>query len=192
MFEEFTDTSRRLRNASRAFGGIFEIDAKRTEKDQLDRQSSREDLWQDPNRAQELMRHRSTLQEAIEGWESLQKRLEEQALMLDLAEAEEELSVTEEIAAALTTLTRDVSPAEQDHHTVSGPDDREKRHSDHPCGGRRSTESQDSARMLLRMYLRWTRPKRISDADPRYSGRRGSRHEERYHAHRRKIRLWVC
>ena len=34
----------------------------------------------------------------IEGWEHLQKRLEEQALMLDLAEAEEELPVAEEIA----------------------------------------------------------------------------------------------
>ena len=67
----------------RVFGGIFEIDAKRTEKEQLDRQTSRDDLWQDPKRAQELMRQRSTLQEAIEGWESLQKRLEEQALMLE-------------------------------------------------------------------------------------------------------------
>ena len=44
------------------------------EKEQLDRQSSREDLWQDPKRAQELMRQRSTLQEAIGGWESLQTR----------------------------------------------------------------------------------------------------------------------
>ena len=97
----YTDTSIRLRSASRAFGGIFEIDAKRTEKDQLERQINREDLWQDPKRAQELMRQRSTLQEAIEGWESLQKRLEEQALMLDLAEAEEELSVAEEIAGCV-------------------------------------------------------------------------------------------
>ena len=64
----YTDTSIHLRSALRAFGGIFEIDAKHTEKDQLERQINREDLWQDPKRAQELMRQRSTLQEAIAGW----------------------------------------------------------------------------------------------------------------------------
>ncbi|HEX9868697.1 MAG TPA: PCRF domain-containing protein, partial [Candidatus Tectomicrobia bacterium] len=95
---------------------------KRTEKDQLDRQTSREDLWQDPKRAQELMRQRSTLQEAIEGWESLQKRLEEQALMLELAEAEAELSVAEEIVGALSGLERDVTQTELSR-MLSGPDD---------------------------------------------------------------------
>jgi peptide chain release factor 2 len=93
-----------FKSESRAFGGIFEIDAKYAEREQLERQINRGDLWDDPKRAQELMRQRSTLQEAIEHWESLQKQIEEQALMLELAEAEEELSVAGEIAAVLSTL----------------------------------------------------------------------------------------
>jgi len=146
-----------LRSALRAFGGIFEIDAKRTEKDQLERQINREDLWQDPKRAQELMRQRSTLQEAIAGWESLQKRLEEQALMLDLTEAEEELLVAEEIAGALTKLDRDVAQTEL-ARMLSGPDD-EKNAIMTIHAGAGGTESQDWAEMLLRMYLRWTERK---------------------------------
>jgi peptide chain release factor 2 len=153
----YTDTSIRFRSALRAFGGIFEIDPKRAEKDQLERQINREDLWQDPKRAQELMRQRSTLQEAIAGWENLQKRLEEQALMLDLAEAEEELLVAEEIAGALTMLERDVAQTEL-ARMLSGPDD-EKNAILTIHAGAGGTESQDWAEMLLRMYLRWTERK---------------------------------
>jgi peptide chain release factor 2 len=99
------------------------------------------------------MRQRSTLQEAIERWEGLQQRLEEQALMLELAEAEEELSVAAEIATALTTLERDVTQTEL-ARMLSGPDD-EKHAILTIHAGAGGTESQDWAEMLLRMYLRW-------------------------------------
>jgi peptide chain release factor 2 len=141
----------------KVFGGIFEIDAKRTEKDQLDRQASRDDLWQDPKRAQELMRQRSTLHEAIEGWENLQQRLEEQALMLELVEAEEELSVAEEIASALSRLERDVAQTELSR-MLGGPDDAKNAILTIHAGAG-GTESQDWAEMLLRMYMRWTERK---------------------------------
>jgi peptide chain release factor 2 len=151
------DTSTHCRSGLRAFGGIFEIDTKRAEKDQLERQISRDDLWQDHKRAQELMRQRSTLQEAIERWEDLQTRLEEQGLMLELAEAEEELSVAEEIATALTRLERDVAQTEL-ARMLSGPDD-EKNAILTIHAGAGGTESQDWAEMLLRMYLRWVERK---------------------------------
>jgi peptide chain release factor 2 len=153
----YTERSQRFKSAFRAYGGIFEIAAKYTEKDQLERQINREDLWQDPKRAQELMRQRSTLQEAIDAWESLQKRLEEQTLMLELAEAEEELSVAEEIAGALSKLEHDVAQAELDR-MLSGPDDvKNAILTIHAGAG--GTESQDWAEMLLRMYMRWAERK---------------------------------
>src|SRR5262249_28675440 len=127
------------------------------ERDQLERQTSREDLWQDPKRAQELMRRRSTLQEAIEGWESLEKRLEEQALMLDLAQAEEELSVAGEVAGALTRLER-AGAQKGGARWLSGQDD-EKNAILTIHAGAGGTESQDWAEMLLRMYLRWAERK---------------------------------
>jgi peptide chain release factor 2 len=114
-------------------------------------------LWQDHKRAQELMRQCATVQEAIEGWEALHRRLEEQALLLELAEAEEELSVAEDIAAALTRLERDVAQAEL-ARMLGGPDD-EKNAILTIHAGAGGTESQDWAEMLLRMYLRWAERK---------------------------------
>jgi peptide chain release factor 2 len=152
-----TNASRYYRSGSTVFGGIFEIDAKRAEKERLDRASIREDLWQDPKRAQELMRQRSTLQEAIEGWEDLHQQLEDQALMLELAEGEEEVTVAEEIATALTKLEQEVAQAELTR-MLSGPDD-EKNAILTIHAGAGGTESQDWAEMLLRMYLRWAERK---------------------------------
>lgn len=141
----------------RVFGGIFEIDAKYTEREQLERQINREDLWQDPKRAQELMRQRSILQETIEHWEGLRIQLEEQTLMLELAEAEAEESVAEEISIALTKLERDVAQTEL-ARMLSGSDD-EKNGILTIHAGAGGTESQDWAEMLLRMYLRWAERK---------------------------------
>jgi len=147
----------RFRSESRVSGGIFEIDAKYAEREQLERQINREDLWDDPKRAQELMRQRSTLQETIGHWENLQKHLDEQALMLELAEAEEELSIAEEISTALANLARNIAHMEL-ARMLSGADD-EKNAILTIHAGAGGTESQDWAEMLLRMYLRWTERK---------------------------------
>jgi peptide chain release factor 2 len=146
-----------FRNGSRVFGGIFEIDAKRQEKEQLEREITREDLWQDPKRAQDLMRQRATLQEAIAQWERLQQQLEEQVLMLELAETEADAVVAEEIATTLSMLEREVSQAEL-ARMLSGPDD-DKNAILTIHAGAGGTESQDWADMLLRMYLRWAERK---------------------------------
>jgi peptide chain release factor 2 len=114
-------------------------------------------LWQDRKRAEELLKQRAGLEETIEQWEGFQKRLEEQALMLELAEAEEEVSVAEEIATALNTLERDLARAEL-ARMLSGPDD-EKNAILTIHAGAGGTESQDWVEMLLRMYLRWAERK---------------------------------
>ena len=103
------------------------------------------------------MRQRSMLQEAIERWEVLQQQLEEQRLMLELAEAEGELSVAAEISTALTKLEHDVAQTEL-ARMLSGPDD-EKSAILTIHAGAGGTESQDWAEMLLRMYLRWAERK---------------------------------
>jgi peptide chain release factor 2 len=97
------------------------------------------------------------LQEAIERWEVLQQQLEEQRLMLELAEAEGELSVAAEISTALTKLEHDVAQTEL-ARMLSGPDD-EKSAILTIHAGAGGTESQDWAEMLLRMYLRWAERK---------------------------------
>jgi peptide chain release factor 2 len=103
------------------------------------------------------MKQRATLQEAIAQWEHLHLQLEDQRLMLELAEAEADSAVGEEIATALTTLERDVAQAEL-ARMLGGPDD-EKNAILTIHAGAGGTESQDWAEMLLRMYLRWAERK---------------------------------
>jgi peptide chain release factor 2 len=103
------------------------------------------------------LRQRSGLQEAIERWEHLQRQAEEQSLLLELAEAEEELSVAEEVAGGLTQLEREVGQAELSR-MLGGPDDvKNAIFTIHAGAG--GTESQDWAEMLLRMYARWAERK---------------------------------
>lgn len=103
------------------------------------------------------MRQQASLQEAITRWEHLQRQLEDQRLMLELAEAEADTAVGEEIATALTALERDVAEAEL-ARMLGGPDD-EKNAILTIHAGAGGTESQDWAEMLLRMYLRWAERK---------------------------------
>ncbi len=103
------------------------------------------------------MRQQASLQEAITRWEHLQRQLEDQRLMLELAEAEADTAVAEEIATALTALERDVAEVEL-ARMLGGPDD-EKNAILTIHAGAGGTESQDWAEMLLRMYLRWAERK---------------------------------
>jgi peptide chain release factor 2 len=103
------------------------------------------------------MKQRATLQETIAQWERLQRQLEEQVLMLELAEAEADTTVGDEIAAMLTSLERDVAQAELTR-MLSGPDD-DKNAILTIHAGAGGTESQDWVEMLLRMYLRWAERK---------------------------------
>jgi peptide chain release factor 2 len=103
------------------------------------------------------MRQRATLQETIAQWERLQQHLEEQIFMLDLAEAEADTAVGEEIVTALTALDQDIAQVEL-ARMLSGPDDvKSAILTVHAGAG--GTESQDWAEMLLRMYLRWAERK---------------------------------
>jgi peptide chain release factor 2 len=77
--------------------------------------------------------------------------------MLELAEAEEELAVADEITDVLSKLERDVAQAELDR-MLSGPDDAKNAILTIHAGAG-GTESQDWAEMLLRMYLRWAERK---------------------------------
>ena len=90
--------------------------------------------------------------------------------MLDLAEAEEELSVAEEIAGALTKLERDIAQTEL-ARMLSGSDD-EKNAILTIHAGAGGTES-GLGRNAPAHVLALDRAQRVSDTDPRHSGGRG-------------------
>ena len=99
------------------------------------------------------MRERTRLEERIQGYEGLERRLADGLELLELAEAEDDADVAAEAEAALATV-RDVAAKRQIESLLSGEADPNDAFLEVHAGAG-GTESQDWAEMLLRMYVRW-------------------------------------
>ena len=110
-------------------------------------------LWDDADRAQNLMRERQKLSTAVEGQIGMEKRLEDALQLAELAEAENDEAMLRDIQHELEALHAQVEHLQREN-MLSGEAD------GNDCflevnAGAGGTESCDWAEMLLRMYLRW-------------------------------------
>jgi peptide chain release factor 2 len=105
------------------------------------------------------MRERQQLADQIETVERLDKELKDQVELIELAEAEDDLSVTVEAEAALRALKSEVE-RRQVETMLSGEADGNDTYLEVHAGAG-GTESQDWAEMLMRMYVRWAERKRF-------------------------------
>jgi peptide chain release factor 2 len=110
-------------------------------------------LWNDPRKAQEMMRERRRLSESIDAYKEIERELEDTAGLVELAEAEGDEELTLEGVKALEQLAK---RAERDkgEALLSGEADGLDTYMEINAGAG-GTESQDWANMLLRMYTRW-------------------------------------
>jgi peptide chain release factor 2 len=117
-------------------------------------------FWQDKSRSEEVMREVSALKSRIEPVRDLERNVDDNSEMLQMARDEEEQSLIDEVASELGKLEGETS--RQEIQTLfSGPDDgRDAILTIHPGAG--GTESQDWAEMLLRMYVRFSEKKGFS------------------------------
>jgi peptide chain release factor 2 len=119
----------------------------------LEQRSAAQDFWEDVEQAQKTMQRLTRLQEDIEDWRGLSKKVSDMQALLELAEADEDEVVADEIQAEAQSLDQDLAKREFQLQ-FSGPhDQRDAILAVHAGAG--GTESQDWAEMLLRMYLRW-------------------------------------
>jgi peptide chain release factor 2 len=110
-------------------------------------------LWDDPAQAQEVMRERRRLDEAITATQAIQKELDETVELMELAEAEGDSALVDDAVASLSALA---DRADHDKITalLSGEADANDTYLEINAGAG-GTESQDWAEMLQRMYARW-------------------------------------
>jgi len=134
-------------------GGIFDYDAKRERLDEVVRELEDPDVWNDPERAQELGRERARLEEVVEGLEQLDTRLKDAAELLEMAVEENDEDTLNEIVSDLDELEKQLGQLEF-QRMFSGEMDNHNAFMDIQAGSG-GTEAQDWANMLLRMYLRW-------------------------------------
>jgi peptide chain release factor 2 len=110
-------------------------------------------LWDDPKAAQEVMRERRRLDEAITATRAIGQDLADTVELLELAEAEGDQAMAEDAVASLAAMAE---RAEHDKVAalLSGEADANDTYVEINAGAG-GTESQDWAEMLQRMYSRW-------------------------------------
>lgn len=111
------------------------------------------ELWNDPAKAQKLMRERQQLSDAIDQCKSLQTDLQDNVDLIELGEAEDDQEVVVEAEAAILALKTRAAAAELEA-LLNGEADGNDSFLEINAGAG-GTESCDWASMLARMYVRW-------------------------------------
>jgi peptide chain release factor 2 len=143
----------RSKKDSSCYGGIFDWDPALLKLDELNSLIEDPKLWDDPERAQNLMRERTQLADAVERQRAMEQRLQDGIALAELAEEEGDESTVDEVLTDLVALKSQIEKL-QLQSLLSGEADA------NDCflevnAGAGGTESCDWAEMLLRMYLRW-------------------------------------
>src|ERR671916_355185 len=127
--------------------------------DELNAKVEDQALWNDPKAAQEVMRERRRLDEAIGATRAIEKELEDTIELMAMAEAEGDESLVDDAVASLAALAE---RAEQDKvkALLAGEADANDTYIEVNAGAG-GTESQDWAEMLQRMYSRWAERHRM-------------------------------
>ena len=115
------------------------------------------DFWNNPQQAQGISQKLAHNKEDVNLFNKLRSQSEDIETLFELAESENDESLSEEIRNELTSLEKELDQIEF-KLMLNGPNDRNGAIVEiHPGAG--GTESQDWADMLLRMDLRWCEKK---------------------------------
>lgn len=135
------------------YGGSFDIDSKIEDLTSLQKESERDDFWNDSDAAQKQMQKISELKEWVNCYQETHSLIEEAEVLINLAEEEKDESLESEINSEIEKAEKSLADLEI-RNLLSGHDDKRNAiltiHS-----GAGGTEAQDWAEMLLRMYTRW-------------------------------------
>ncbi len=111
------------------------------------------DLWNDPAKAQKLMRDRQMLVDAMATYTGIQQDLSDNVELIELGEMEEDEEVIADAEEALAAL-KDVAAKKELEALLNGETDANDAFLEIKSGAG-GTEACDWASMLARMYVRW-------------------------------------
>ena len=142
-----------FRRVLTCLGGTFDYANKKDRLTEVELELGDPEVWNDPDRAQELGRERSSLELVVETIETLDAGISDARELLEMAAEEEDADAVAEIEAELEQLNAQLEKLEF-RRMFSGETDPNNAYLDIQAGSG-GTEAQDWAEMLLRMYLRW-------------------------------------
>jgi peptide chain release factor 2 len=139
------------KSASIRSGCVFDFAGDQREIEDLEIRSAEPGFWEDPQRAQRVMRHLGELRSRIDTWQSLSHQIDDLTALTEIAEDDPSMlgEVERDVADVSTTLDElelklAMTGEYDDHGAIL------VIHS-----GEGGVDAQDFADMLARMYLRW-------------------------------------
>lgn len=138
-------------------GGIFDLDRKRSRIALIDRDAGQPDFWNDQVKAQGVLKEKAGLVAQVEGFERVERTLDDARTLLELAAEADDREARAEAEASLDAVEREVERLEL-QRMLSGENDHANAYMEINAGAG-GTESMDWAAMLLRMYSRYSEAK---------------------------------
>lgn len=151
-----TQSSNRLKTCKRVqtcLGGIFDYATKTERLEEVEQELAQPDVWDDPDRAQELGKERSSLEAVVKTIDNLNTGLADSRDLLDMAVEEDDEGTVDDVRDELNGLQAQLETLEF-RRMFSGELDENNCYVEIQSGSG-GTEAQDWANMMLRMYLRW-------------------------------------
>jgi peptide chain release factor 2 len=134
-------------------GGVFDWEAALRRLDELNARAEDPTLWDNPEKAQSLMRERTRLATSVDAVNGMGKDLQDALEFAELGDLEGDESLLEEARGMLDTIKERAGRAELEA-LLSGEADGNDAYMEINSGAG-GTESCDWAGMLMRMYTRW-------------------------------------
>lgn len=140
-------------NAVPIYGGIFDYTGKAEQLEEVTRELENPDVWNDPDRAQQLGQDRARLEKIVTTLDSTRQEITDAGELVELAEIEGDTDTLNTVEQDLLRVEKAVAELEFQRMFAGEMDG-------NPCfidiqAGSGGTEAQDWSEMLLRMYLRW-------------------------------------
>jgi peptide chain release factor 2 len=138
-------------------GGIFDVPSRQEHLKTLDKKLLAENLWDDPAKAQEILKEKSAIENSLQSFESVEKKFEDIHVLLELSEEEGGESLLEDAQEGVQGLALELDDMELKTTLSSAEDSNNAILTVNPGAG--GTESQDWAQILMRRYMRWAEQK---------------------------------
>jgi peptide chain release factor 2 len=150
---DFSAEIRALRAKYTSIEQVSDVEGIRKDIAELSEEAGAPDLWDDPAAAQKVTSKLSHRQSALERLETLQTRIDDLEIMVELGRAEDDEDTLAEAEKELVSLGKALDQLEIVTLLAGEYDEREAVVSIRSGAG--GVDAADFAEMLLRMYLRW-------------------------------------
>lgn len=134
-------------------GAAFDVDAKVRRIEEIDKQIADSAFWEGAEEDHGVLKERTVLLDLVEQWRRIEEELEDGAILLQLAEEEEDEREIEGVRRKLDQVEKQTRNIEL-REMLGGQHDLNNAIVSINAGAG-GTEAQDWAEMLLRMYLKW-------------------------------------